>query len=76
MVGDGGHGLGGERGAGGDSVAHSPIDRFTVIAMLVDEALMHVDQIGHIGGFFRIGRGLDLDKQESEATHKLDTQRT
>ena len=68
MVGDGDHGLRGDRGAGGDSVAHSPLDRFTVIAMLVDEALMHVDQIGHIGGFFRIGRGLALEQQESEAT--------
>ena len=68
MVGDGDHGLRGERGAGGDSVAHSPLDRFTVIAMLVDEALMHVDQIGHIGGLFRIGRGLALEQQESERT--------
>ena len=68
MVGDGDHGLRGERGAGGDSVGHSPIHRFTVIAILVDETLMHDDQIGHIGGVFRIGRGLNLDKQESEAT--------
>ena len=76
MVGDGDHGLRGERGAGGDSVGHSPINRFTVIAILVDEALMHDDQSGHIGGVFRIGRDLNLDRQESEATHKLDTQRT
>ena len=78
MVGDGDHGLRGERGAGGDSVGHSPIHRFTVIAMaiLVDEALVHDDQSGHIGGVFRIGRDLNLDRQESEATHKLDTQRT
>ena len=76
MVGDGDHGLGGERGAGGNSVAHSPIDRFTVIAILADENLVHDDQIGHIGGAFRISRGLNLDRQESEATHKLDTQRT
>ena len=68
MVGDGDHELGGERGAGGNSVAHSPMDRFTVMAMLVDETLMHDDQSGHIGGVFRIGRGLNLDKQESEAT--------
>ena len=76
MVGDGGHGLGGERGAGGDSVAHSPIDRFTGIAILADETLVHDDQVGHNGGVFRSGRGLNLDRQESEATHKLDTQRT
>ena len=73
MVGDGGHGLG-ERGAGGGSVAHSP--RPTVIAILADENLVCDDQVGHNGGIFRIDRGLDLDKQESEATHKLDTQRT
>ena len=68
MVGDGVQGLG-ERGAGGGSVA-------TVIAILADENLVCDDQVGHNGGIFRIERGLDLDKQESEATHKLDTQRT
>ena len=75
MVGDGGQGLG-ERGAGGGSSAHSPIDSLTVIAILADETLVCDDQVGHNGGIFRIGRGLDLDRQESEATHKLDTQRT
>ena len=78
MVGDGDHGLRGERGAGGDSVGHSPIHRVTVTAMaiLVDEALVHDDQSGHIGEVSRIGRDLDLDRQESEATHKLETHRT
>ena len=67
MIGEGGHGLG-ERGASGGSEAHSP-----VIAILADENLVCDDQVGHNGGIFRIDRGLDLDKQESEATHKLDT---
>ena len=43
----------------------------TVIAILADENLVCDDQVGHNGGIFRIDRGLDLDKQESEATHKL-----
>ena len=40
--------------------------------MLVDEVLMHVDQIGHspgggeIGGFFRDGRGLLLEQQNQK----------
>ena len=76
MVGDGGKGLGEERGASGGSVGHSPINRVTVSAILADETLVRDDQVGHNGGLFRIGRGVNLDKQESEATHKLDTQRT
>jgi len=48
----------------------------TVIAILADENLVCGDQVGHKGGIFSIERGLDLNKQESEATHKLDTQRT
>ena len=75
MVGNGVQGLG-ERGAGGGSVGHSPIDRVTVIAILADVNLVCLDQSGHKGGIFSIERGLDLNKQESEATHKLDTQRT
>ena len=76
MVGDGGHGLGEERGAGGGSIGHSPINRVAVSAILADETLVRDDQVGHNGGLFRIGKCLNLDKQESEATHKLDTQRT
>ena len=76
MIGEGGQGLGEERGASGGSVGHSPINRVAVSAIPADEILVSDDQVGHSGGFFRAGRGNNLDKQESEATHKLDTQRT
>jgi len=76
MIGEGGQGLGEERGASGDNIGHSPISRVAVSAILADVFLVSDDQVGHSGGLFRAGRGNNLNKQESEATHKLDTQRT
>ena len=79
MIGEGGLGigLGEERGASGASIghSHSPIS-VAVSAILADVLLVSDDQVRHSGGLFRAGRGNNLNKQESEATHKLDTQRT
>ena len=77
MIGEGGQGLGEERGASGASISHShsPIS-VAISAILADVLLVSHDQVRHSGGLFRAGRGNNLNKQESEATHKLDTQRT
>ena len=66
-VGDGDHGPRGEGGTG-DSGAHCSLSQTTSSAMLVDQALVHVDQTGHsddgeIDGFFRDSRGLLLEQQ-------------
>ena len=75
MIGKGGLGigLGEERGASGHS--HSPIS-VAIRATLPNVLLVSDDQVRHSSGLFRAGRGNNLNKQESEATHKLDTQRT
>ena len=75
MIGEGGLGigLGEERGASGQS--HSSIS-VAIRATLPNVLLVSDDQGRHSGGLFRAGRGNNLNKQESEATHKLDTQRT
>ena len=75
MIGEGGLGigLGEQRGARGQS--HSPIS-VAIRATLPNVLLVSDDQGRHSGGLFRAGRGNNLNKQESEATHKLDTQRT
>ena len=79
MIGEGGLGigLGEERGASGASIghSHSPIS-VAIRATLPNVLLVSDDQARHSGGLFRAGRGNNLNKQESEATHKLDTQRT
>ena len=68
-----GIGLGEPRGACGQS--HGPISvasRDTLPIVL----LVCGDQGRHSGGLFRDGSGINLNKQGSEATHKLDRQRT
>ena len=70
MIGEGGLGigLGEQRGASGHS--HSPIS-VAIRATLPNVLLVSDDQVRHSGGLFRAGRGNNLNKQESEATHKL-----
>ena len=68
-----GIGLGEPRGARGQS--HSPIS-VAIRATLPIVLLVCGDQGRHSGGLFRAGSGNNLNKQGSEATHKLDTQRT
>ena len=70
MIGEGGLGvgLGEKRGARGQS--HSTI---SVEATLPNVLLVCDDPGRHSGGLFRTSRGINLNKQGSEATHKLDT---
>ena len=76
MIGEGGLGigLGEERGARGASIGHSHSPISVAIRATLPNVLLVCDDPGrHSGGLFRASRGINLNKQGSEATHKLDT---
>ena len=74
-----GSGLGEPRGACGQS--HGPIsvasrDTLPIVLLVCGDQVRHGGGLfRHSGGLFRDDSGINLNKQGSKATHKLDRQR-